>query len=124
MSKKAVGILSLIFCMHAAGCAQLKFGLKAGLNVSRVHTNLDLIKKFTVLRSPPTRPLSGELLFSDNGFEKDGSTRLLYAEMPAMATSGIIKGLNLALDQRPGTYGTNRKRSANLSKGYILIGLT
>jgi hypothetical protein len=39
--------------------------------------------------------LSGEFLFSDKGFEKDGSTHLLYAGMPATANFRIIKSLFL-----------------------------
>src|SRR5688572_9008840 len=109
MIKKVVGIFALLFCMHAAGYAQLKFGLKAGLNISRVHHKSRFDKK--VYGFMPSAHvglyanknfsedffLSGEFLLSDKGFEKDGATHLLYASMPAMANFRIVDKLFLGV---------------------------
>lgn len=109
MIKKVFGVFALLFCMNAAVYGQLNFGLKAGLNVSRVHHKSRWDKK--VYGFMPSAHVgvyadknfteqffvSGEFLFSDKGFEKESSTHLLYASMPVMANFRIMKGLFLGV---------------------------
>jgi hypothetical protein len=114
MKKEVIGIFALLFCMSITVHGQLDFGLKAGLNVSRVHHKSRWDKEvygfmpsahvgmFAHMTFNENFFLSGEFLLSDKGFERDASTHLLYSSFPVTANFMTLKGLFLGVGLEPG----------------------
>lgn len=110
MSTKVVVLLGMLCCVGTSiAHAQLKYSLKAGMNLSRVrhesrwdkkdygsmtsfHVGVsatkDISKKFF---------LSGEFLFSDKGFNEGSAVHLLYASIPVMANFKMLKKFSMGV---------------------------
>ena len=110
MSPK-VAVLLGILCFTGTSFvhAQLKYGLKAGMNLSRVrhesrwdkkdygtmtsfHVGVSVTKDLSKIFF-----LSGEFLCSDKGFNEGSGVHLLYASIPVMANLKINKNFSMSV---------------------------
>lgn len=110
MTTKAAVLLGILcFIGTSVVNAQMKYSLKAGMNLSRVlHESRWDKKDYGTMTSfhvgiSATKNiskrffLSGDFLFSDKGFNEGSSVHLLYATIPVTANLKIIKNLSMGV---------------------------
>jgi Outer membrane protein beta-barrel domain len=123
-----LAFLSLSFGLYA----QFSYGVKAGLNLSRMqmtyppddaavsfgftpsfhvgmYSSIDVSEKFA---------FSGDFLISDKGYKEKSAVHLLYASIPIMAQFKPIKNLSVGLGPTVGILITTWGKDRELTKDF------
>ena len=106
MMKKTVLVILCIIAFSGAKAQQVKFGVKAGLNVATIHgENLNTDSKLGLhvgglveLKLSDSFSIQPEVLYSQMGTENDANQlKIDYISLPVMAKYYIVDGFSLEL---------------------------
>ena len=139
MNKKIVFAFTVAVIISASACAQFSYGVKAGLNVSRMtyETIGDSISTFGFLPSfhvgmygaldfSDKFNINADFLFSDKGFKENSAGHLLYACLPVMLNYKPFKnfsiGLGPSLGILIGSWGKERDAIKEIYNNPIDVG--